>query len=266
MDFRTRAQWGAQFDVTTRAKMALPVNQVYVHHNVMEPTGDPNADMRATEAVDIARFGCPSYKYAIHPSGVVLEGMSDHGSPDTLNHNSDSISIMFMGNFENDQPTAAAMFAGRQLVDLLKAYGFVTKDYRLMGHRDVYATACPGAHLYPRIQELTVAPPAEKPKDNPVSLPVVRKDNNMVIQDPTTGGYWVAYDDGAIQNFDGAPFLGGANNDKMNAIKFPCVGIAPYKDTKGDGYCLILDFGPPPRNTGDRFRRYRFPRDGSAKV
>ena len=263
MDYRTRAQWGATYDPSGRQQMTLPVGLVFIHHNVMAPTNNPNADMLATENVDIARFGCPSYKWAIHPSGVILEGMTTHGSPDTYGHNSDSISIMFMGNFENDKPTDAAMLAGRQLVQLLSGFKFLTPSFKLLGHRDVYATACPGANLYPRINELLV------PVFNPSPMPApkqIRKDNNMVIQDPTTGGYWVAYDTGAIGAYDGAPYLGGTNNAKYNGGSFPCVGIGHYMDNKGEGYCLVLDFGLAPVNTGDRFRRYRFPRDGSARV
>jgi len=260
MDFRTRAQWGAKFDPSKVATFATPVDRLFIHHNVMEPTGNPNADMQATEQVDISRFGTPSYKYAIHPSGVVLEGMTNHWSPDTYQYN-DKISIMFMGNFENDQPTPSAIMAGRELIQFLKAYKVLTPDFKIYGHRDVYATACPGKNLYPRISELIVSPPTSNSPSNGV-----RKDNNMVLEDPTTGGYWVAKPDGAVFAYDGAPELGGCNNAKMNPNNYECVGIGRYVDNKGEGYCLVLNFGPPPTNTGDEFRRYRFPRDKSALV
>lgn len=158
VDFRTREQWGAEFDISTLRTIPLPRELIFVHHNVITPTNDPNHDMLVTERVDIARFGKPSYKWAIHPSGVVLEGTTNHHSPDTINHN-DDLSIMFMGNFENDEPTEAAMLAGRWLVTALKLYGLATPNAQIKGHRDVFATACPGANLYPRIGELLVPPP-----------------------------------------------------------------------------------------------------------
>jgi len=260
MDYRTRAQWGARFDPRNVATFPTPVDRLFIHHNVMAPTNNPNLDMQNTEQVDIARFGTPSYKWAIHPSGVVLEGMTNHWSPDTYQFN-DKLSIMFMGNFENDYPTAAAMLACRELIQTLKGFGFFTKNGLIQGHRDVYQTACPGAHLYPRIGELSVPPPTPAP---PTPIKIVRKDN-MVLEDPTSGGYWVAYDTGAVNAYDGAPFLGGTNNTKMNPSAFPCVGIASYKDNSGEGYCIVLDFGAT-GNTGERFRRYRFPRNGSARV
>ena len=79
----------------------------------------------------------------------------------------------------------------------------------------------------------------------------------MVLNDKVTGGTWIAFRDGAVHAIDGAPFLGGANNDRYNAGKKPVVGIA---DNQGDGYKLILDFG------GRDLRSFHFPRDGSARV
>ena len=258
MEFRTRAQWGATFDPSGIRTISLPRALLFIHHNVMKPTKDPNADMRATEQVDIARFGLPSYKFAIHPSGVVLQGMTNHSSPDTYGHN-DDISIMFMGNFEEDQPTDAAMFACRELIPKLKVQGLLTQNFQLLGHRDVFQTACPGKNLYSRLSELLVPPPSIVDG----VMREARKDN-MVLQDPTSGGYWVAYDTGAIAAYDGAPYLGGCNNSKYNAGNKPCVGIARFADGRGEGYALVLDFGEG--SGGDRFRRYKFDRAGTAKV
>jgi hypothetical protein len=90
--------------------------------------------------------------------------------------------------------------------------------------------------------------------------PPSQGDANMVLQDPVTGGYWVAEPvKGAVYAYDGAPWLGATNNLAMNANNFPCVGIGAY----GDGYTIVLDFGEAGDADGDRHRRFRFPRDGS---
>jgi hypothetical protein len=92
-------------------------------------------------------------------------------------------------------------------------------------------------------------------------------DNNMVLTDSVSGGVWVADASGAVFTYEGAPYLGGANNQKMNAQGFPCVGIAVLPDNKGGGYRLVLDFGKAgEQGGGDRFRRYNFPRNGSGRV
>jgi hypothetical protein len=82
----------------------------------------------------------------------------------------------------------------------------------------------------------------------------------MVLQDPISGGYWVAWPDGAVHTARGAPFLGGCNNPVVNPGGFPCVGIAARGN---DGYVLVLDFGD---SGGDRARLYDFPRDASGIV
>ena len=87
---------------------------------------------------------------------------------------------------------------------------------------------------------------------------------DMPLTDPTSGGVWVVDRGGAVFAYDGAPYLGGTNNAKVNVGGAPCVGLAAYSDRHGPGYCLVLDFGAGA--AGDRYRRYRFPRDGSAKV
>jgi hypothetical protein len=93
----------------------------------------------------------------------------------------------------------------------------------------------------------------------------------MVLTDPTTGGVWVVADPtGAVYTYDGAPYLGATNNPALNAANHPCVGIAAYRDPRGDGYTLVLDWGDRgdgrSDDGGDRYRRYRFPRDGSGII
>lgn len=95
--------------------------------------------------------------------------------------------------------------------------------------------------------------------------------DNMVITDPETGGIWVvASKEGSIYTYGGAPYLGGTNNTHMNAARYPCAGITDYKDGSGAGYMLVLDWGDRgdghSHDGGERFRRYRFPRNGSGKA
>lgn len=61
--------------------------------------------------------------------------------------NTNGIGVMLIGNYEIDQPTAAALATARELVQELKA-GIPGLE-SVIGHRDVpgSATACPGAHM-----------------------------------------------------------------------------------------------------------------------
>jgi hypothetical protein len=87
------------------------------------------------------------------------------------------------------------------------------------------------------------------------------EDATMMLQDPDSGGYWVANPGGEVYAYDGAPWLGATNTPALNAGGYPCVGIARYADGAGEGYALALDFGA--EGAGDRYRRYRFSRDGT---
>lgn len=174
MKLLTRREWGATYDVTQRPAMRLPVAQAFIHHTVTDPTTDPAADMRAVERIDIGRFGYPSYSWVIHPTGVVLEGMGTHIGAHTKGNNSTSFGISFLGNFENDQPTPAALDACAALLAARMAQGHLTPGFALGGHRDVFATACPGAHLYPLIGQIradvTAPPPPDQPHQEDVKV------------------------------------------------------------------------------------------------
>lgn len=173
MDYLTRAQWGATYDVSKRDLMTgLPVPTIFIHHTVTNPTDDAAADMRKVEAIDIARFGVPSYSWTVHPTGVVCEGMGNHRGAHTINNaglslNNVSFGISFVGNYELDDPTERAMTACRELIASIAANPTLLRPgFAIRGHRDVYATACPGAHLYPRLSELypTTTEDEEMPK------------------------------------------------------------------------------------------------------
>lgn len=160
MDLRAREEWGATYNVDKRPLMTgLPVSTVYVHHSVTIATGNPDADMRDIERIDIERFGVPSYSWGVHPSGVVLEGMGLHRGAHTIDNaknsfNNIAFGLMFMGDFRTDQPTDAALHAAGELLALQEARGNLQAGWVLRGHLDVYATVCPGPNLYPRLAEI----------------------------------------------------------------------------------------------------------------
>lgn len=195
MNYRTRAQWGAEYDVTGRALMTgLPVARAFIHHTVTNPTSDPAADMRGIERIDIGRFGVPSYSYVIHPSGVVLEGMGLHRGAHTIDnaqhsYNDVAFGVSFIGNFQNDEATADAHNAAADLLSWLVAEGHLRDDFTLSGHRDVYATACPGEHLYPLIGSIreSVGQPTEDVV-TPDDIEAIAKRTAAYVHDASAGG------------------------------------------------------------------------------
>lgn len=123
-------------------------------------------------------------------------------------------------------------------------------------HRMAVNTACP-CDVRLNMRDEIIRRARGGPAAPPSGPAPGQEDDNMVLGDPRTRGVWVAFRDGAVHALDGAPFLGAANNDRYNAGKKPCVGIA---DNSGDGYVLVLDFG------NRDLRTFHFPRDGSSRV
>ena len=87
------------------------------------------------------------YHFVIRPDGTIERGRPEWaiGSHSGPNGNGDSIGIVLTGNFEYDKPTEAQLDS---LVWLITQY--LEPKYgklRVMGHKDVMATACPGRNF-----------------------------------------------------------------------------------------------------------------------
>jgi hypothetical protein len=138
-----RAAWGSQFK--PRRRMALPVERVYLHHSVTNPTANPCDDAKAIERVGIARFGQLSYSYMIHPTGVILEGCAEWVGAHTSGQNTTSFGVCFIGNNLNGgMPTPQALSAAAACINALRGFGLTVGSPRILPHSAVKATACPG--------------------------------------------------------------------------------------------------------------------------
>lgn len=68
-----------------------------------------------------------------------------HAGNEDYNHH--GIGVVLVGNFENAPPSVAQLESVKKLVGFLKRKHGISSD-RIVGHRDVKATACPGS-LFP---------------------------------------------------------------------------------------------------------------------
>lgn len=89
------------------------------------------------------------YHFYIDKQGVIWRGRPEEMSGShALDYNSVSIGICLSGNFEIEKPTEKQIQSVTNLVKYLrKKYG----DFKLVGHRDLNATACPGQYLYSQL-------------------------------------------------------------------------------------------------------------------
>lgn len=212
MRIYSRADWGALPASLPSARMQLPAAHVFIHHSVTHVSDDPFADMRQIEAVGLRRFGQFPYSYAIHPrGGEILTGCGLQRGAHTAQRNSTSFGICWIGNYDERQPTAAEFDATRWLIGELAARGYLRPNPPVDGHRDVYATACPGSKLYAML-DLIRHPWEETVADNP-DLPNLPDIKFFVpIVNAQTGecrGYYIVAADGQLHAFGpGAPFYG----------------------------------------------------------
>ncbi|MGP4002111.1 peptidoglycan recognition protein family protein [Streptomyces sp. 8N706] len=179
----TRAGWGADEKLRERDFLyTKSVKVAFVHHTA---SGNNYTCAQAPSVLrSIYRYHVKSsgwrdfgYNFAIDKCGTVYEGraggvakavMGAH----TLGFNSNSMGIAVLGSFTNDKPPAAAvksvaaltawklgLFGGnpRGQTHLVSAgsnkfkKGTKVKLNVISGHRDGFATDCPGRHLYSKL-------------------------------------------------------------------------------------------------------------------
>jgi hypothetical protein len=167
-----------------------PMQKAIVHHTAGR-NGDPNpaATIRAIYwAKSISHgYGDIGYNFLIDEAGRIYEGRHSRnyapGEPITgedlagsvvrgvhaQGTNFGTVGIALLGNFQNRQPTTAARVALERLLawklerhglDPLGGSTYVGLQgptkwlYNISGHRNVYATACPGESFYPTFPQL----------------------------------------------------------------------------------------------------------------
>jgi hypothetical protein len=155
----TRAEWGARPPTRTTA-LSTPVREIWIHHGAGS-SANPIEQWRGYQAFHMGTRGWSdiAYNFGIGRGGEILEGRGaarvggGTGSPQDQR----SYSVCFVGNFEVEQPTQAALDACAELLAALIDDGVLTRDFTIHGDREKNSTACPGRNLYPRIQQIRSA-------------------------------------------------------------------------------------------------------------
>lgn len=159
-DIRSRASWGARYSDGDITLTGL-ADEVYAHHSVttqLSPSASIDAEeaqMRALESIGQTRFGTGiSYNVVIFPSGRPYQGVSfNRRGTHTGGRNSKVRSICFAGNYEVNEPTEAQIATAAAIYAEGKGKWWRTSA-PLGGHRDVSQTACPGRHVYDRLDDI----------------------------------------------------------------------------------------------------------------
>ena len=154
-DARTSASWA----VESFRRNPGPSQGLYWHHTVSrcEDVGVEEQYKWLLNHKSEGPYGFP-YNFVVfprEPHNVWYLNDVDKAWPHTYGHN-DATAICAVGNWDvTPTPPGLAETMWRVSHALMVMWG---QDIDVWGHRDCFATACPGRHLYAQLQELKRGP------------------------------------------------------------------------------------------------------------
>ena len=128
------------------------LNTIIVHHSAL-PFSDGPFKIQSKH-IQYKGFADIAYNFVIDAAGQIYEGrtLTARGAH-TGGHNTGTIGVVLLGNFEEIEATEAQLMALKRLVGCLASAYTVT---HLAGHRDFQpgVTVCPGENLEPLLPDL----------------------------------------------------------------------------------------------------------------
>ncbi|XP_052738831.1 peptidoglycan recognition protein 3-like [Bicyclus anynana] len=153
----TREAWSGR-PARQPTRMVTPVDLVVIHHSY-QPRAcfnirDCSAAMRSMQDVHQITNGWSDigYNFAVGSDGNAYEGRGwDQVGAHAVGVNSRSIGIVLIGDWVSVVPPAIQMATTRKLIAFGVKLGYISPDYRIVGHRQVKPTECPGEALFQEI-------------------------------------------------------------------------------------------------------------------
>ncbi|KAK2176396.1 hypothetical protein NP493_664g02058 [Ridgeia piscesae] len=154
----SRSDWGARAPNPGVASMRSTPRNVIIHHSATRGCTDKSscsALVRSFQRYHMDNNGWSDigYNFVVGEDGNIYEGRGwGKVGAHARGHNSNSIGICVIGNFEHRTPNGAALSAAQSVINTGVRLGKISPSYRLRGHRDVGSTTCPGRRLYASIR------------------------------------------------------------------------------------------------------------------
>ena len=131
-----------------------------------------------------------AYNFYVRKDGTIYHGREENAAGGhTLDYNTVSIGICFEGNFEEETMSAAQLKAGQELLAYLR-----TKypSAKIVRHKDLNATACPGKNF--PFDKMTAIAPTTAPTSNTIYRVQVgafsdKKNADNLLKELTAKGY-----------------------------------------------------------------------------
>ncbi|CAG9559122.1 unnamed protein product [Danaus chrysippus] len=156
--YYTKSDWGGVQSTDVRP-LKTPVPYVVIHHTYIpgacSTPVECKADMRSMQNYHISMgWGDIGYNFCIGSDGGVYEGrgwdnIGIHAGP----ANNYSIGICLIGDWRVEEPPEAMLESTKALIETGVLNGKVSSTYKLVGHKQVMATECPGNALFNIISE-----------------------------------------------------------------------------------------------------------------
>lgn len=168
---KSRAGWGSPepYGSPRWTPSYQPVKRVIVHHTATTPNANSSAAVRAIwhYHANSRGWGDIGYNYLVDQSGNIFHGRytnatyAEQNNVDVVGghaygNNLRTVGIAALGDFTNRTPSSASIRAIGEVAAFKGGpYGLNPgKGTRLVGHRDVRSTSCPGARLYARLSSI----------------------------------------------------------------------------------------------------------------
>ncbi|KAK4879904.1 hypothetical protein RN001_008050 [Aquatica leii] len=151
-----RSAWGSS-ETSLRNLRVNPATHVIIHHSTGPTCLNENLCKKRVKSIqnyhiEHNRWDDIGYNFLVGEDGNVYEGRGwDKSGAHAPNYNDRSIGICVIGDYSSSPPNAAALNALKLLISCGETSGKITSDYKLVGHRQVRSTECPGQALYREI-------------------------------------------------------------------------------------------------------------------
>ncbi|XP_014091181.2 peptidoglycan-recognition protein LB isoform X2 [Bactrocera oleae] len=157
----SRANWGAR-PSTLVEHFNGPAPYVIIHHSYMPSACYTAADcikaMRSMQDYHQLQRGWNDigYSFAIGGDGMIYVGRGFNViGAHAPKYNDRSVGICMIGDWRTELPPPQMLAAAKSLIEFGLTKGYIHSEYKLLAHRQVRNTECPGQRLY---EEITTWP------------------------------------------------------------------------------------------------------------
>jgi hypothetical protein len=142
----SRAEWGAAPARSTTPLRPERVNLFVLHHTTGSYRGAKSVQqIQAFHQGPERGWSDIAYNFLVAPDGAVYEGRGwGFTGAHARGKNSESVGVAFIGDGSKPMPDAAKV----SVLELLQQAESRFGSLRIVGHRDVGTTACPGDAIY----------------------------------------------------------------------------------------------------------------------